>query len=330
MFDEGKGLSTAEQQYDPTSIINGIRKHVDAWRRIPNPSQWRVTPETARLLQHWRHHEFNTYRPFFCQVEALETLIWLTEVAPRGTKAEKAYIEHLQDANGQANPELLRIALKLATGAGKTAVMAMIIAWQTINAVRRPNSNRFTRGFLVVSPGLTIRDRLRVLQPNDPDSYYESRELVLNDMLPDLGRAKIVITNYHAFKQRERMNLSSGGRALLKGRTGEDLNTLETEGQMLQRAMGSLMGMKNIMALNDEGHHCYREKPGEEEEGKLKGDDRGKPNSAGSPRNTRVSWPMSRTTTSDSKYPTATAATSAPISPISSYASMMAMARTTR
>ena len=82
VFDEGKGLSTEEQQYDPTSIINEVRQQVDHWRALPNPSQWRVTPETARLLQHWRHHEFSDIRPFFCQVEAVETAIWLTEVAP--------------------------------------------------------------------------------------------------------------------------------------------------------------------------------------------------------------------------------------------------------
>ena len=151
--------------------------------------------------------------------------------------------------------------------------MAMLIAWQTINAVRRPNSKKFTRGFLVVTPGLTIRDRLRVLQPNDPDSYYQSRELVPGDMLGDLERAKIVITNYHAFKLRETLDLSKGGRSLLQGR-GPELQTLETEGQMLQRVMPDLMGMKNVMALNDEAHHCYREKAGEGAEGDLKGDDR--------------------------------------------------------
>ena len=80
----------------------------------------------------------------------------------------------------------MRLALKLATGAGKTTVMAMLIAWQTINAARRPHSKKFTRGFLVVAPGLTIKDRLRVLQPNDPDSYYASRELVPSDMLDDV------------------------------------------------------------------------------------------------------------------------------------------------
>ncbi len=273
VFDEGKGLSTEKQQYDPTSIINELRQQVDQWRSFQNPNDWHVTPETARLLQHWRHHNFSGIRPFFCQVEAVETAIWLTEVAPQAGKTGKAIVEHLANANHDANPELMRFALKLATGAGKTTVMAMIIAWQTINAVRRPNSKSFTRGFLVVAPGLTIKDRLRVLQPHDPDSYYRDRELVPGDMLEDLSRAKIVITNFHAFKLREQIDLSKGGRSLLQGH-GEELNTLETEGQMIQRVMPELMGLKNILVLNDEAHHCYREKPEPEEVDDLKGDER--------------------------------------------------------
>ena len=213
VFDEGKGLSTKEQQYDPTSIINEVRGYVDAWRQL-SPSQWQVTPETARLLQHWRHHEFSGVRPFFCQVEAAETAIWLTEVAPQSARGKRV-LDHLAAANKDANPELMRLALKLATGAGKTTVMAMLIAWQTINAVRRPGSKHFTRGFLVCAPGLTIKDRLRVLQPNDPDSYYATREIVPNDMLDEVNRAKIVITNFHAFKLRETVELSKGGRQLL-------------------------------------------------------------------------------------------------------------------
>jgi type III restriction enzyme len=272
VFDEGKGLSTKKQQYDPTSIINEVRGAVDAWRSLPNPNQWQVTPETARLLQHWRHHPFTGIRPFFCQVEAVETLIWLTEVAPH-FKDGKRTLDQLASANRDANPELMRLALKLATGAGKTTVMAMVIAWQTINAVRRPGSKHFSRGFLVVTPGITIRDRLRVLQPNDPDAYYASRELVPSDMLDDVHRAKIVITNFHAFKMRERVDLSAGGRSLLQGRIGEELNTLETEGQMLQRVMPDLMGMKHILAINDEAHHCYREKPDDDDE-VLKGDEK--------------------------------------------------------
>ena len=273
VIDEGLGLSTQEQQYDVTGAVNEIRRHVDQWRNISGPNNWGVTPETARLLLHWRKHNFSNYRPFFCQVEAVETLIWLTEVAPRLSAADRRVLDRLADVNQEANPELLRVALKLATGAGKTTVMAMVIAWQTINAVRHPNSRRFTRGFLVVTPGLTIKDRLRVLQPNDPDSYYTSRELAPGDMLEDLQRARIVITNYHALRVRERLEVSSGGRALLQG-PGSPLETLETEGQMVQRVMPELMGMRNVMVLNDEGHHCYRRKPGEDDERPLTAEER--------------------------------------------------------
>lgn len=275
VFDEGKGLSTKEQQYDPTSIINEVRGHVDTWRRLTNMNQWQVTPETARLLDHWRNHKFSGVRPFFCQVEAAETAIWLTEVAPQ-SKSGKRLLDHLASANKDANPELMRLALKLATGAGKTTVMAMLIAWQTVNAVRRPGGKHFTRGFLIVAPGLTIKERLRVLQPNDPDSYYRDRELVPSDMLDDVDRAKIVITNYHAFKLRDRVELSKGGRQLLQGRTGEALETTETDGQMIQRVMPDLMGMKNILVINDEAHHCYREKAADvdDDEEALKGEER--------------------------------------------------------
>ncbi|MCY4237647.1 MAG: nucleotidyltransferase domain-containing protein [Rhodospirillaceae bacterium] len=270
--EEARRVAADGQQYELASTINSVRNAVHDWRQRADLGEWRVTPETARLLHHWRHHEFNHFRPFFCQVEAVETVIWLTEVAPQ-LATGKRFVEHLERANNQANPDLSRLALKLATGAGKTTVMAMLIAWQTINAVRRPNSRRFSRGFLVVTPGITIKDRLRVLQPNDPDSYYRSRELVPCDMLGDLDRAKVVITNFHAFNLRETMDVSKGGRALLQGR-GPELRSQETEGQMLKRVMPELMGMKNVLALNDEAHHCYREKPGEDDEGKLTGDDR--------------------------------------------------------
>ena len=271
-LDNGSGLSDRDQLYDVSASVNQIRSNVDGWRTLPGPDSWGVTPETARLLQHWRSHPFSSYRPFFCQVEAIETLIWLTEVAPK-LEAGRRILQRLSNANKEANPELLRIALKLATGAGKTTVMAMIIAWQTINALRRPQSVNFTRGFLVVAPGITIRDRLRVLQPNDPDSDYASRELLPTDMLEDLKRAKIVITNYHAFMLRERMQLSKAGRGLLQGRNGP-LRTQETEGQMLQRVMPDLMNLKKIMVMNDEGHHCYRRKQDEQDEEALKGEDK--------------------------------------------------------
>ena len=265
-------LDTDDQQYELTVLIDSLRQEIAAWRTRPEAS-WGVTPETARLLKHWRHHAFSGIRPFFCQVEAVETAIWLTEVAPGRGNLGRGFLERIEAASEAANPDLPRMALKLATGAGKTAVMAMIIAWQTVNAVRRPASRRFTRGFLVVAPGITIRDRLRVLQPNDPDSYYASRELVPADMLRDLDRAKIVVTNYHAFQRRETLDLAKGNRALLQGR-GPELASRESEGQMLARVCPELMSMQGVLVLNDEAHHCYREKPGETDEGRLTGDDR--------------------------------------------------------
>ncbi len=264
-----------DQKYQKLAhIINGLRQQLRKWRDLPQ-AKWQVTAQTARLLKHWRSHKFQGFRPFFCQMEAAEAAIWLTEVAPKIGKTGRQFLEHLQAANNDANPGLPRLALKMATGAGKTTVMAMIIAWQAVNAARRPNSRRFTRGFLVVTPGITIKDRLRVLFPNDRDNYYKKRELVPGDMLGDIARAKIVITNYHAFMLREKMDLSQVGRALIQGRRGPELKTKETEGQMLRRVMPELTGMKNILAFNDEGHHCYRERPlDESEEGNLTGDAR--------------------------------------------------------
>ncbi|MBI4578973.1 MAG: DEAD/DEAH box helicase family protein [Planctomycetes bacterium] len=160
IFDEAKEVSTGGQRYETMSMVNEIRQRVDAWRKLPSPGDWHVTPETVRLLQHWRHHPFSSIRPFFCQIEAVETAIWLSEVAAQ-VKEGHRILDYSEAASQQSNPGLVRLALKLATGAGKTTVMAMIIAWQTINAVRRPNSKKFTRGFLVVTPGLTIRGSRR-------------------------------------------------------------------------------------------------------------------------------------------------------------------------
>lgn len=258
------------QEYNPTPYINRIRSEVESWRRLPNPNDWGVTPETARLLQHWRHHPFQGVRPFFCQIEAVETAIWLTEVAPqRGD-----IWQHIRNANQQSNPDLLRMALKLATGAGKTTVMAMLIAWQTVNAVRHPNAKAYSHGFLIVAPGITIRDRLRVLLPNDPESYYRHREIVPSDMLADIAKAKIVITNYHAFKPRETMDVSKGTRTAIEGWRKQKLQTQETEGEMVRRVASDLMGLKTIVVLNDEAHHCYREKPQSTDVADLKGDEK--------------------------------------------------------
>jgi type III restriction enzyme len=192
----------------------------------------------------------------------IRSVLATTLVAAAVAVALMPRVVHSQPAVGGApRPLSLAEALKLATGAGKTTVMAMLIAWQTVNAVRRPNSKKYTRGFLLVAPGLTIKDRLRVLLPNDAESYYKTRELIPGDMVGDLRRCEIVISNYHAFKLRERLAVTKGTRLLLQGRNGNAIDTLETEGQMIQRVMPTLMGLKNILVINDEAHHCYEQRP---------------------------------------------------------------------
>ena len=246
--------------YQENSFINMVRAYVDEWRALPR-EKWDVTPETARLLDHWRNFDFAAYRPFFCQVEAVETLIWLTEVAPKDKRKFGHVLDELARVNQAADPYLFRIACKLATGAGKTTVMAMVIAWQTINAAHHGVSDKFTNGFLVCTPGITIRDRLQILLPNDTESYYKSRQLVPVDYLPLLGQARIVITNYHAFLPRATMDISAGTRRMLVGPVGDGPQTVETEGQMLRRVMPELLGLKSVLVINDEAHHCYRHRP---------------------------------------------------------------------
>ena len=139
-----------------------------SWRALPNPADWGVTPTTARLLAYWRSHQFSGVRPFFCQIEAVETIIWLTEVAQRGPQY-RSIREHLKNGNAASNTELFRLAMKMATGAGKTTVMAMLIAWHTANAVRTAGSDRFSK--LVPPAGSVIA--LRVLGPQDAQAVAD-------------------------------------------------------------------------------------------------------------------------------------------------------------
>lgn len=254
------------------ALINEIRGYLDAWRQVPNPADWGVTAATQRLLDHWRNYAFNGPRPFFCQIEAVETIIWLTEVAPKRA-ATKRILAQIEQHNREANPALFRLAMKMATGSGKTTVMAMLIAWQTVNAVRK-ESRDFSRAFLIVTPGITIKDRLRVLLPSEADNYYATRELVPPEMLPDIRRAEIVITNYHAFQHRETMQLSKVARGFLQGNAPEPVMTTETDSQMLERACGKLLRFDRVNVLNDEAHHCYRRKPDGDVEAPLTGDDK--------------------------------------------------------
>jgi type III restriction enzyme len=233
-----------------------------------------VTVTTQRLLEHWRRpkEQWSGPRPFFCQIESVETIIWLTEVAPKRA-ATKQLLDQIAKANAEANPELFRLAMKMATGSGKTTVMAMLIAWQTVNAARKASKD-FSSAFLIVTPGITIRDRLRVILPSEPDNYYETREIVPPEMLPEIRRAEIVVTNYHAFQHRETLSLPKVARSFLQGNAPEPIKTTETDAEMLERACGKLLRFERVNVINDEAHHCYRHKVGGDVEEPLTGDDK--------------------------------------------------------
>lgn len=239
-------------------FINQVRERVALWRKGGYQG---VTRVTARLLAYWQRPD-REHKLFFCQIEALETAIYLTEVAER--YGDAWLLETIRRGNADANPGLFRMAFKMATGSGKTLVMAMLMAWQTLNKLANPQDARFADAFLVVTPGITIRDRLRVLLPSDPHNYYRLHDLVPPDLLPELGKARLVITNFHAFQLREKVAAGKLTKALLGNEASGALT--ETPGQMVRRVCRTLGPKRNIVVLNDEAHHCYRRKPDEEEE----------------------------------------------------------------
>ena len=258
------GIGPDHFEREETKLVNELRQEVGRWRRGGHEG---VTPTTRFLLNYWTNPD-RERKLFFCQLEAVETAIFITEVA---RKFGMGWIEdRLRSANDSSNPGLPRIALKMATGSGKTVVMAMLIAWQALNKFAAPQDGRFTDAFLLVTPGITIRDRLRVLLPNDPDNYYRKLDVLPAEQREQLGRAKIVITNYHAFKPREKQAAGKLTKSILSG--GPSPFT-EDPGQMVRRVGRELGNKKNIIVINDEAHHCYRRRPDPEGES-LKGDER--------------------------------------------------------
>ncbi len=251
---------------EENEFINRVRFQVQVWRKGGYTG---ITKTSRQLLEYWNSPE-RERKLFFCQIEALETAIYITEVA---SKFGDAWIQNtLKDANGNANPLLDRMALKMATGSGKTVVMAMLISWQVLNKLANPQDNRFSDAFLIVAPGITIRDRLRVLLPTDPHNYYRERDILPPEMMQDLLKAKIVIINFHTFKPREHTKVSKLGKSILN-QNGSSAFT-ETPDQMVRRVLRDLGTKKSIVVLNDEAHHCYRRKPEEEGPEKLTGDDK--------------------------------------------------------
>jgi type III restriction enzyme len=252
--------ATGERREDNT-LVNDIRREVELWRA----RNWNgVTPYTRKLLIYWAAGPPTRDDPvLFCQREAAETAIFLAEVAGRHATAD--YRRRLEPDNRLHNEGLPRVGLKMATGTGKTVVMAMLIAWQTINKVMTPKDPRFAKRFLIVTPGITIRDRLGVLHPEREDNYFRERDLVPADLWEALLQAQIEIVNYHAFLPRdakEIQGVSSNTRKLLRGgnpKLGDAFR--ETPDMVAARVLRSFgTGKGEIVVMNDEAHHCYQDK----------------------------------------------------------------------
>jgi type III restriction enzyme len=255
------------ERIETNDFVNRVRARIAAWRGMGRPG---ITAVTRSLLDRWQGED-RERRLFFCQVEAIETAIYLTEVADRNS--DGWIHDTLRTANQGANPGLDRIAFKMATGSGKTVVMAMLIAWHALNKIANQQDKRFSDSFLIVTPGITIKDRLRVLLPNDPDTYYTAMNLVTADQLVQLMQARIVLTNFHTFLRRDKIAAASLTKKVLAGPDGDTDAFKETFGEMARRVCRELGSKRNLVVINDEAHHCYREKPGGDEE-KLGADER--------------------------------------------------------
>ncbi|MFS8776696.1 DEAD/DEAH box helicase family protein [Synechococcus sp. W65.1] len=220
-------------------LVNQIRPRVKAWREAGYPG---VTAITKRLLEYWHDpEEFDRRRFFFCQLEAAETLIWLTEAPP----AERVGIEIPGDGGA-----FLRRCCKMATGTGKTIVMAMVIAWHILNKVANPQDARFSKNVLVIAPGLTVKQRLAVLEPAAEGNYYEAFSIVPPAFLDKLRQGKVLVRNWHA--------LAWESEEQIKARKSVDKRGVKSDEAYAREVLGEMANASNLLVINDEAHHAWR------------------------------------------------------------------------
>ncbi|MBR0282583.1 MAG: DEAD/DEAH box helicase family protein [Oscillibacter sp.] len=228
-------------QFIELPLVNLIRPRVKAWREAGYPG---VTGVTRKLLEHWNDSEARQYQFFFCQMDAMETLIWLTE-APA---ADRVGVDIPGDGG-----LFRRICTKLCTGGGKTTVMAMLIAWMACNKVSYPQDKRFSKYVFIVAPGLTVRNRLQVLRTGGEDNYYTQFNVVPVGLMDKLRQGKVVITNWQS--------LAWDSEEALQKRKSVDKRGAKSDEAYAREVLGELASAKNLLIINDEAHHAWRKNP---------------------------------------------------------------------
>ncbi|MBU4274092.1 MAG: DEAD/DEAH box helicase family protein, partial [Planctomycetes bacterium] len=220
-------------------LVNNIRKRIQKWRENGYPG---VTGITKRLLEHWYNLEERQYRRFFfCQLESIETLIWLFE-AP---DSEKVGIDIPSDGG-----EFRRICSKMATGSGKTIVMSMLIAWQVLNKATYAKDTRFSKNILVIAPGLTVKNRLQVLIPDSPGNYYDEFNIIPVGLIEKLREGKVFIHNWHV--------LNWDTEEKLKKKRSVDKRGVKSDEAYVREVLGDMASSQNVVVINDEAHHAWR------------------------------------------------------------------------
>lgn len=225
-------------------LVNDIRRRVKTWREGDEATQpyAGVTGITKRLLEHWNNPEEREGRRFFfCQLEAIETLIWLNE-APA---AQKVGLEIPSDGGAFA-----RLCSKMATGSGKTIVMAMLMAWQALNKITYPQDTRFAKNFLVIAPGLTVRNRLGVLVPSADGNYFDEFSIVPAGLREKLRQATVIVRNWHA------LNWDSAEK--ISRRRSVDKRGAKSDEAYAREVLGEMASARNFIVINDEAHHAWR------------------------------------------------------------------------
>jgi type III restriction enzyme len=225
--------AVAEEQFIPLEAVNEIRRRVGKWRADGYPG---ATGITRQLLRYWNRED--RFRPlFFCQREAVETIIWLAE-----SPAARSGIDIPLDG------PLRRYCCKMSTGSGKTIIMAMVAAWSILNRVQDRQDTRFSDAVLILCPNLTVKERLQVLLPSNPDNYYQHFEIVPGNLMESLNRGKFLITNWHALAEDR------------DPKRGVVQRGKESDEAFARRVLDKDLGAKTrILVLNDEAHHAYRE-----------------------------------------------------------------------